>query len=57
MIGYKWLYWVIKNMTPTIVDDALDALEKLEQKARRTNNVWDDLIFDILKLIIDRKDT
>ena len=46
---------IISKMTPVIVNEGIDMLIALEEKASNTKNPWDDIFFSILKAIVRKE--
>lgn len=44
---------IIKNMSPEIRKEIIEAVMKLDAKAKATVNPWDNLLVFLLKIILD----
>lgn len=46
---------ILKNMSPELRKEIIEAVRKLDEKAKATVNPWDNLVVLVLKILLDIK--
>jgi len=54
----KWLFIIlstaIQSASPAIVENVRQLMQEMVDKAKKTDNPWDDVICDLLQLIVGK---